>query len=297
MYYIGMDGGGSNTIGIIGKADQILFETTAGPSNYHNIGKQGTQATIKELLFLLLDHIGVSLSEVDTICFGGAGVDTPADEAVIKSIFSEIGFKGGLIVVNDALVAMASETGHLTGGILISGTGSIAVGMDDEGEVHRVGGWGHLADDYGSGYRIGIRAIEAIFKAYDGRGNSTELFEVLKDQMAVSSVPDIIDFLYNRGNQKHQIAALAKTVTILAETDQVAKSIIEQTALDLVEMCFALQKKVKQSPLEIVLSGSVVMNNDAIVNKMKALLPGDIHVKRLSERPVVGAYKLAKNKK
>lgn len=62
-------------------------------------------------------------------------------------------------------------------------------------------------------------------------------------------------------------------------------------------MCFALQKKVKQSPLEIVLSGSVVMNNDAIVNKMNALLPSDIHIKRLSERPVVGAYKLAKNKK
>lgn len=297
MYYIGMDGGGSNTIGIIGNADQILFEATAGPSNYHNIGKQGAQATIKDLLFLLLDHEGISLSEVETICFGGAGVDTPSDEAVIRSLFSEVGYKGGLIVINDALVAMAAETGSLTGGILISGTGSIAVGVDAEGKAHRVGGWGHLADDYGSGYRIGIRAIEAMFRAYDGRGESTGLFEALKDQMAVTSVPDIIDFLYNRGNQKHQIAALAKTVATLAETDRVANAIIDQTALDLVEMCFALQKRVKQSPLEIVLSGSVVMNNDAIVNKMKALLPSDIHIKRLSERPVVGAYKLAKNKK
>lgn len=297
MYYIGIDGGGSNTIGIIGNLDSILFEATAGPSNYHNIGKQGAQATIKDLLFLLLDHIDVSLNEVDTICFGGAGVDTPSDEAVVRSLFNELGFKGRLIVINDALVAMAAETGTLTGGILISGTGSIAVGVDAQGQEHRVGGWGHLADDYGSGYRIGIRAIEAMFRAYDGRGKSTVLFEALKNQMAVTSVPDIIDFLYNRDNGKHQIAALAKTVAKLAETDQVAKSIINQTALDLVEMCIALQKKVKQSPLEIVLSGSVVMNNDAIVNKMKALLPSDIHIKRLSERPVVGAYKLAKNMK
>ena len=48
-------------------------------------------------------------------------------------------------------------------------------------ELNRVGGWGYVLGDEGSGYDIGRQALVAIMKSYDGRGKSTQLTEALKN--------------------------------------------------------------------------------------------------------------------
>ncbi len=35
------------------------------------------------------------------------------------------------------------------------------------------GGWGHLLDDHGSGYDIGLNALKAVLRSYDGRNAKT----------------------------------------------------------------------------------------------------------------------------
>ena len=63
-----------------------------------------------------------------------------------------------------------------------SGTGSISYCYNKKtNELNRVGGWGYVLGDEGSGYDIGRQALVAIMKSYDGRGKSTQLTEALKN--------------------------------------------------------------------------------------------------------------------
>ena len=51
--------------------------------------------------------------------------------------------------------------------LIVSGTGSGCYGKGREGRGVKVGGWGHVLGDKGSGYDIGLRALQAVIDAYD----------------------------------------------------------------------------------------------------------------------------------
>lgn len=293
MYFVGIDGGGTNTVGVIGDQSGIIAHKIAGPSNYHNIGIDLTKNTIAELLNQLLNEVNGNLHEIEGICFGGAGIDTAVDSSRISALFDEIGYNGKLSVINDALVAMAAENGSLTGGILISGTGSIAYGVDLQGNLQRVGGWGHIVDDIGSAYAIAVAGLKAVLESYDGRGKQTTLFNALKPIMQIEHEEEIIDYLYASKNGKDQVARLAKVISEEAASDEVASGIITNAASDLLTSIKALEKKCGVKPLNIVLSGSVLINNDQIFNFLNTHVPSQIKLKRLNALPVRGAYLLA----
>jgi glucosamine kinase len=69
--------------------------------------------------------------------------------------------------VNDAAIAClgAHAGGH--GGVIIVGTGSVALALTEEGEV-RLGGYGFPISDEGSGAALGLSAIRASLRAHDG---------------------------------------------------------------------------------------------------------------------------------
>jgi hypothetical protein len=63
------------------------------------------------------------------------------------------------------VTALASGTqGKLHGIVLISGTGTIAMGYKDINTTARAAGWGPLLGDIGSGYWISMQALSAITK-------------------------------------------------------------------------------------------------------------------------------------
>src|SRR5690625_7894553 len=73
-----------------------------------------------------------------------------------------------ITVHHDAVTALYSGTLGEEGIVQIAGTGAITFGLTNAGEEMRVGGWGHLFSDHGSGYMIGRDALEKVFLAYDG---------------------------------------------------------------------------------------------------------------------------------
>jgi len=293
-YYIGIDGGGSNTVGVIGSFDSVAATLTVGPTNYHNIGLEATQNTLKELLEALCETQKITPQDVTAICFGGAGVDTLLDKERLETAIRNCGFTNSLLVCNDALVALAAENNGLNGGILISGTGSIAYGVDRLGVLHRVGGWGHIIDDEGSAYAIARDALKAIMEAVDGRGAKTMLSEVVRENYQLKSVDDIIDFLYGSKGVKHEVAKIATEVSACYEKDQVAKAIIERASKQLIRMIMALKNKLNEECFTLVVCGSVLLKNDTIYKAVCAGVPDSIKIKRLENAPTVGAYILAK---
>ncbi|MBM7505857.1 BadF/BadG/BcrA/BcrD ATPase family protein [Agromyces aurantiacus] len=70
-------------------------------------------------------------------------------------------------VAADAVTAHLGALGGAPGAVLAVGTGAIALGTDFVDRWVRVGGWGHLYDDRGSGAWIGIRGLEAGIRAFD----------------------------------------------------------------------------------------------------------------------------------
>ena len=76
-------------------------------------------------------------------------------------------------VVHDAEIALEAAFGGSSGAIMIAGTGSVVYGRRADGSTIRVGGWGYLLGDEGSGYRLGKLALGAICRAYEGGEDTT----------------------------------------------------------------------------------------------------------------------------
>ncbi|KAK9843693.1 hypothetical protein WJX81_002676 [Elliptochloris bilobata] len=113
---------------------------------------------------------------------------------------------------------------------LICGTGSIAVGLSAHEGVLRVGGWGPLFLDGGSGYDLGQQALAAVARATDGRGGDTILQAAICAYCNVTNSMDLLGWAYAQQGWA-PIAALAPLVIAAAEGgDEVAAEIIARAA-------------------------------------------------------------------
>jgi len=135
-------------------------------------------------------------------------------------------------LTNDAELPLSALDG--TAGVaLIAGTGSIALGRDSHGTTARVGGWGHIIGDEGSGYEIGRRGLQAAVRAADGRGQTTALLELMLQHWHLDKASDIIGQIYPAGD-KAVIARLSPIVLMAARAgDKVARRIVQQAAGEL----------------------------------------------------------------
>jgi glucosamine kinase len=79
-----------------------------------------------------------------------------------------------VVWLNDATIACVGAHRGRDGGIVIAGTGSVGLALQDGREI-RVGGYGFPISDEGSGADLGLRAIRAGLRAHDGRMAATKL--------------------------------------------------------------------------------------------------------------------------
>ena len=94
-----------------------------------------------------------------------------------------------MIVRNDAFNALYSGTLGEPGIVQIAGTGAVTLGINENGEVARSGGWGYLFDDEGSGFYLGNEALKAVFRSFDNRGKKTSLTDRITEYFASTKRP------------------------------------------------------------------------------------------------------------
>src|SRR5204862_7568768 len=80
-------------------------------------------------------------------------------------------------LVSDGDIALYGATDGRPGVVVISGTGSIAVGMNRQGKRATAGGWGPVAGDEGSGSWIARHALQYVARANVGGGPRTSSCE------------------------------------------------------------------------------------------------------------------------
>lgn len=295
-YYIGLDGGGSNTVAAISDEVAVLYEQTFPATNYHNVGIESVKAVLKVALETLTERVGIEVKDLTGLCLGGAGIDTPEDEAIMRKAFLEVGYEGKLLVVNDALTALVGATGQEEGAVLISGTGSIALGLH-QGQMVRVGGWGHIIGDEGSGYSLSRDAFREVAKFADGRKTKTKLFDAMCQTFGFKVPEDMIGFLYSEKAGKDAVASLTPKILALYGEDQAATEIIDSNISDLVDMILALSEKLMQKEFKLAVAGSVLTKSEryyALFNEaLNKVLP-EVDVFKAIQHPVHGAVYLSK---
>lgn len=301
MPVLGIDVGGSKTVCVLADDhEQVIARGREEGANLQGAGELALEKVLHAVMESTLQGTGVQPS---AICLGIAGVDRAADEAVVRSIMTRIGYKARILVVNDALIALQAGIGDQPGIVIVSGTGSIAYGRNENGEASRAGGWGYVLGDEGSGYWIGRLALRAVVRHADGRGRVTSLTPRLLSHFGVRKAAELINKVYHdRGGEDlspRAIATLARYVQdSRAEGDLVAAGILNQAADELMTAATAVMTRLEltDTPFTFVLAGGMFHAVPWLCDHMQLQLPALAHhsrVIRLDEEPALGAVRLA----
>jgi N-acetylglucosamine kinase-like BadF-type ATPase len=105
-------------------------------------------------------------------------------------------------------------------------------------------GWGALLGDEGSAYDVGLRAIRAAVRAWDGRDRETALVEAVQRYFGVHDLRELVPLFYERGVPRHVVAGFAMHVVDTARTgDMRAKFILRQAGEELARDALACAAK------------------------------------------------------
>ncbi len=120
---------------------------------------------------------------------GASGIEQGSDvqELGLSLAAAALGLpRSQLAVTGDERTALRGAFTSGPGIIVISGTGTIAVGRDGQGRDHRCAGWGWLLDGAGSAMDIGRDGLSLSLQMADGRLDDTPLRAALWQALAVA---------------------------------------------------------------------------------------------------------------
>ncbi len=296
MTVLGIDAGGTRTICLLADdRGRVLAEARGSGANLQSAGEGGVQKVLREVMH---EAIG-GRSAPTAICLGVAGVDRDEDARAVRSIMERIGGHARVLVVNDALIALVAGVQDAPGIVIVSGTGSIAYGRNEQNHAARSGGWGHVLADEGSGYWMGLLALRAVVRQADDRDRSTRLTEHVLAHFRVARAPDLIYEVYHKPLAPSAIAALAAYIQpAVDEGDEVAREILDKAAGELVAAAHAVARRLELDHREfpLVLAGGVMRTSGSLVGEVTrrigAVLAG-ARPQLLQIEPAAGAIHLA----
>lgn len=260
-YLLGIDGGGTKTVCLVTDGRmKVLGRGLGGPSNYQSEGTEKARQSLSEAVREALRSAGLEGAAVAVLCAGLAGVARPRDHEIMGGILRELVSAERYIIEIDAFVSLVGATSGRPGIIISSGTGSVALGVNEEGQRARSGGWGFILGDEGSGYDIARRGLMAALRAYDGRGDRTMIQDRVASHLGLQGTEELIPYLYSNPLSPGKIAALYPIVLDAAdEGDAVAHQLILDAAAALAEMVAATARRLGMTDREtlIAMAGGV----------------------------------------
>ncbi|USG64468.1 N-acetylglucosamine kinase [Brevibacillus ruminantium] len=257
-WFIGLDGGGTKTkAALCDSAGRIVGLAEGEGSNPLSRPWEQVRETLQVLMEQVCRRAGVGADEVAGVFLGLAGADRPQVKAWIEDAFLPV-WGERLHIDNDAVAALYSGTWGSPGIVLIAGTGSIAYAVAKDGRRHRVGGWGYLLGDEGSGYDLGRQTVVAVLRAWDGRGEQTLLSELLLRHYGIEQPDQFIARFYSSPNPRKELAeASVLAEQAAASGDPLAIRLIQQAADSLGELVETCRTRAGQD-LPVVLAGGLL---------------------------------------
>ena len=242
---VGVDGGGTRTRAAVLNGAQILGEGAAGPSNPLRVGIDKGATAIREAVDKACAAALIQRDDLIAAGVGLAGIRRKDVRARMHdTLVQTLGIKN-IELVSDGDIALYGATDGRPGVVVISGTGSIAVGMNRQGKRAYAGGWGPVAGDEGSGSWIARRALQSVARATDGRGPKTALTESACEFFQVTTPDDLSTAIYAPTITNDRIAGFSKLVIQVAQDDDVAREILKDAGKELGKAAVTVIHKLK----------------------------------------------------
>lgn len=318
-YFLCVDGGGSKCTAVLISSSGTTLVGEAGPCNPSTIGLDATVAVISSAVHAALasheetasqTHIIASLP-VASAWVGIAGYDRPSlapaiDEAIVRLLGIPLGSR--LRITADIDLLSVNATGSANSAIvLVAGTGSVAMSYTrnkkDKDDLvltrsGRIGGWGPLLGDDGSGFAIGREALRIALRTSDALqgGLATEKIEKTEKKAMPALSQAVFDFFRQErqgtttttGTEFHPrdllsciltstassasaasssptktIAHAARLVLSLGDKDGQARRILEQGAASLADLVVELLRVQGMDPAQtaLIMAGGLLCND------------------------------------
>ncbi len=294
--YLGIEGGGTRTVALLADGHgRALRRLETGPANMKLLTAEQLTGRFRS--------IAAALPCPDAVAIGLSGAWVKADFQKIWSAAGEVWPGIPCYATNDLETGLAAATsdprhGPIPQVLVVSGTGSCCYGQGRDGRGVKVGGWGHVLGDKGSGYDIGLCALQAVIDAYDQELVWPALGRGLLRALQLNEPNDLIDWA--QAADKTAIASLAAEVFVAwGRNDRLAAGILAGAARSLARDAAACARHVASpgTPVRFLLTGSILLKQPRfgaqVSRELRRLWPKAL-VTPLSRESVWGAVELAR---
>lgn len=301
-FVLGMDIGGSRT-----RCCLLCTDNSEGycvidaGSNPTIVGENRARKMMHGVLGRVLDRAGLSGDSVKTTVVGTAGGARAVK--LVREVLGKQGVVDSVSILSDQELAFWAASPQGEGLLVGAGTGSFAIGLSQEGQIVRVGGYGHILGDEGGGYWIGVNALRYALQSEEcGELSGRALLHRLLEALGCKSKADLITWMYSDGSQRERIAMLTPLVVELGNAnDSLCKKVLSQAVDELVALTLRGLTAIGNTiePCPIFLHGGVFEHGIKIRKQVEEKLQR-IHSSCYIAQPrypaVIGAIQIALGK-
>ncbi|MGD0815087.1 MAG: N-acetylmuramic acid 6-phosphate etherase [Verrucomicrobiota bacterium] len=273
--YLGVECGATHSVALFAPGGDLPWRRAEfGPANLRFLD----DAALEEHFRTIKSMQGRAVTPVAGIAIGMAGMRNEADRRRINAAAAKVWPGTPCYATDDLETALAADgfggaAKCATRVLILSGTGSCCYGRKPDGKTVRVGGWGHILGDGGSGYDIGLRGLKESVRFLDREGRLPLLGRNILQALQMNQPEDLIDWAKAAG--KSEIAALATQVFAAAvKGDRSARGILtvaaEALAGDGIDCARRMVKR--GSPVEFLLAGGVLLKQPGFARQVRARL-------------------------
>jgi glucosamine kinase len=261
-FVVGVDGGGTKTVGELADlSGTALASHAVGPTNPNVTGVEESAHTLHDLVRHLCTHVSCRPTDLQGIVLGLAGGGGEKLQREMREKFAHLLHEDGTTdppvhVVTDVRIALEGAFGGGPGIAVVAGTGSSIMYKTLQGDAELIGGWGRILGDEGSGYFIGLEALKAVTRDYDGMARAEALRNALAKRFGLDSRYRIIEAIYR---QQFPIPSLAPLVfDLAAQSDDASCEILNHAAALLANQVESALSHMGNGPVGVVLSGGLL---------------------------------------
>jgi len=262
---------------------------------------------LNQAVFSALESLGRGQDiRFESSCFGSAALNVKEDyEAYSKIVRNDRLIKylnqEKVLIYNDTRIGLEAGSRAENKIILIAGTGSNCLGINEKGEEAKCSGWDYILADEGSGFEVSIRALRAVIRAFDGRGSKTLLTGAVLKEVGLKDELGLVGWVYGKPFTKERLGVFARTACqCAARGDTVSREILKDEAREAVLSVTTVAEKLKleEKAFDLVFVGGLFRCEehfkDIVTDSLKQRFEM-ITFRPLVAKPVEGAVRLARD--
>lgn len=294
--FLGIDAGGTKTECVLGDENRVLGTRVGGTIKIRKVGQDVAGQALETTLLEVCRETGVDPQQIAQTCIGISGSSIPEVVDWTYSVLKQI-VGGDVKVLNDTLIAHHAAFHGGPGVLVIAGTGSNVLGINERGETARAGGWGPIISDEGSGFWIGRTAVAQAMRAHDS-GRSTSLLNAIMKAWKLVTREEVVSMA--NSNPPPDFASLLPEILRCANSgDTLAREILVSAANELAQLARIVIRKLWPGSAEIsvCVTGGVFVHSPEIrqmfANAIRAERP-EVKVNDIPVHPAMGALSMAR---